>query len=158
VKAGEDFAKLAKEFSEDRTTKESGGLYENIGTGVIWKEVEEAALKLEKGQLAAQIIESGIGVHVVRLEDKNITKRADGSEEINLSVRHILLQRNFEEPGEHLPDLPPPFMTAGEIAKSEIEKEKRAAFVSEIINRNPVSLPEDFTVELPETMNKSNSE
>lgn len=150
ARAGEDFAKLTAEYSEDRRTKESGGLYKDVAENVVWKEVEEAALKLEKGQLAENLVESSIGFHVVKLEDKKRTVNADGKEAYTFSVRHILLQKNFEEPGEPIPGVPPPFMSAREIAVSQVEKRKRDALIAEILRQNPVSLPEDFTLDLPE--------
>ncbi len=47
------------------------------------------------------------------------------------------------------PEIPSPFLTAEEIAKTEVEKEKRNRFVEDAIGRNQIILPEDFTVELP---------
>jgi len=150
VKAGEDFSKLAAEYSEDRLTKNKGGLYENVEKDTLWAEVETAALALEKGQTADKLIESHIGYHIVRLEDKQTKKEADGSESFKFSVRHILLQKNFEDPANTNPDIPSPFITAEEVAKAEVEKEKRNKFVDDIVRRNEIVLPEDFTVELPE--------
>ncbi len=149
AKAGEDFAKLAKKYSEDRGTSENGGLYENVGTNVLWAEVEKAALELEKGKIADNLIESGIGFHIVKLIDKKNQKNG-GEKDLKYTVRHIVLQKNFQEPNNNIPGIPPPFMTAEEIAKGEIEREKHARFINGIVNKNPVSLPKDFTVELPE--------
>ena len=146
VKNGEDFARLAKEFSEDRGSKNNGGLYENVSKNILWQEVEAIALKLKKGQIADQLIESNLGYHIVKLEDRKIEKNKDGSESVKFSVRHIVLQKNFEEPGVHNPDIPPPFMKAEEIAKTEVEKVKRAKFIAEIEERNPVFLPKDFSI------------
>lgn len=147
VQAGEDFAKLAAEFSEDRPTKKKGGLYENINTDFIWKEVEKAALALEKGQTANSLVETNTGYHIVRLENKKIIKEADGLEKVVFSVRHILLQKAFEEPGNSNPEVPSPFMQPDEIAKGVIETEKRNALVSKIINANEISLPDEFGAE-----------
>jgi hypothetical protein len=148
AKSGEDFAALAEKFSEDRATKDKGGLYENVETNTLWEEVERAALNLEKGQIADGLIESKIGFHIVKLENKQITKTMDGGESVKLSVRHILLQKSFEEPNNKIPGIPPPFMKAEEIAKAEIEKEKREKFTKEIFAQNPISMPEDFSIEL----------
>lgn len=153
AKAGEDFTALAKEFSEDRSTKDKGGLYENVETEYLWAEVEKTALALEKGQIADKLIETNTGFHIVKLENKEIKKEKDGSESVKLSLRHILLQYAFAEPNSKRTDIPPPFMKADDIAKAEVEKEKYNKFVAEIIQRNPVILPEDFTVELPEGTN-----
>ena len=46
-------------------------------------------------------------------------------------------------------------MKAEEIAKAEVEKEKRNRFVEEIVQRNQINLPEDFKVDLPEVVTTS---
>jgi hypothetical protein len=153
AKAGEDFASLAEKFSEDRATKDKGGLYTDMNKNVLWAEVERAALELEKGQIAEQIVESATGFHIVKLENKQISKTKDGNEAVKFSVRHILLQKSFEEPNNKIPGVPPPFMKGEEIAKAEVEKEKREKFIAEIFRQNPISMPEDFSVALPETEN-----
>ncbi|MCY7374834.1 MAG: peptidylprolyl isomerase [Pyrinomonadaceae bacterium] len=152
VQLGADFGKLAAEFSEDRATKSKGGLYENVGKDVLWAEVENAALGLENGNIANQIIETQTGFHVVKLENKQINKDSNGGESIKFSIRHILLQKNFEEPGNRYPDVPAPFVKAEEIAKAEVEKQKRSKFVEAVINRSQIILPEDFTVEPPKSV------
>ncbi len=149
AKAGEDFEKLAKEYSEDRMSNERGGLYEDAATNVLWKEVEDAALKLEVGEIAENLIESDLGFHIVKLVKKNDFKKSDRSD-LKFSVRHIVLQKKFEEPNTNIPGVPPPFLTAEEIARAEIGKAKRAKFIALVAGQNPVSLPEDFAVELPE--------
>lgn len=143
AQAGEDFSQLAAEFSEDRATKNKGGLFENIEKDTLWAEVETAALSLENGQIAGKLIETNTGYHIVKLETKQ-----DGSKTVKYSVRHILLQKNFEDPNNNNPEIPSPFITAEEIAKTEVEKEKRNRFVEGVIGRNQIILPEDFTVEL----------
>ncbi len=149
AKAGEDFSALAAQFSEDRTTKDKGGLYEDVNKNTIWAEVENAALNLENGRMADTVIESSFGFHIVKLENKQITKTKDAGETVKFSVRHIVLQKSFEEPNR-VPGVPPPFMKAEEIARTEVEREKREKFIAEIFAQNPISMPEDFSVELPE--------
>jgi hypothetical protein len=144
ARAGEDFSKLAEESSEDRATKDKGGLYENVGKNFLWLEVENAALALEPGQIADRLIETHSGFHVVKLEGKQVSKQKDGSEIVKFSVRHILLQSAFEEPNSSRPDIPPPFMKPEEIAKAEVEKEKYNARVRELIERNQIAVPDDF--------------
>lgn len=147
--SGEDFNRLAAEFSEDRATKNKGGLYENVEKDTLWAEVERAALALEKNQIADRLIETDTGYHIVKLESKQMKKEENGGETFRYSVRHILLQKNFEEPGNKNPDIPAPFLKAEEIAKTEIEKEKRNKFVESIVAVNKVILPDDFMIESP---------
>lgn len=149
AKSGEDLAKLAKEYSEDRLTSDKGGLYEDIGTNVVWKEVEDVALQLKPNEIADRIIETDLGYHIVQLVKKNNYTQTDRTD-LKFSIRHIVLQKKFEDPNERLPGVPPPYLSAAEIAKMQVEKTKRDQFVAKILQQNPVSLPADFTVELPE--------
>ncbi len=52
AKAGEDFAKLADEYSQDPGTKGKGGLYEGVTKGKMVPAFEQAALSLEPGKIA----------------------------------------------------------------------------------------------------------
>ncbi len=68
------FTELAKEKSEDTSTKESGGSlgYINKGTlGDAYAELEEAAYKLKDGEFSTEVITTEIGYHVIiRLDSK----------------------------------------------------------------------------------------
>lgn len=68
------FTELAKEYSEDESTKENGGSlgYINHGTlGDSYTELEEAAYKLKDGEYSTEVITTELGYHVVlRLETK----------------------------------------------------------------------------------------
>lgn len=151
VKAGEDFAKLAAELSEDRVSKDKGGLHENVGMGEYTSEIDQAVSNLKKGQVADTIVESALGYHILQLVERKTQKAADGSEVVRYSFRHILFQKKFEEPGPVKPGVPPPFMTREEIAQTEVEKQKREKLIAEIARQNEISLPTDFTVEVPTT-------
>ena len=147
ARAGEDFATLAQEFSEDRSTKDKGGLYEDFQKGGgLWEEVEAVALTLQPGQVADKLVESKDGYHIVQLVDKTVSRGDDGQETTYLSIRHILLQKRFEDPGARrmMSGIPPPFKTPEEIAKAAVEKEKRQTFVDEVIKSENISLPDDF--------------
>lgn len=68
------FAELAKEKSEDTSTKDSGGSlgYINKGTlGTAYAELEEAAYKLKDGEYSTKVITTQLGYHVIiRLDSK----------------------------------------------------------------------------------------
>lgn len=142
ARAGENFDRLAKESSEDRATKDKGGLRENVEKDALWAEVERAALALEANQIADRLIETDTGWHIVKLENKQI--RRDRT--FKYSIRHILLQKKFQEPNVD-PAIPAPFMKAEDLAKSAVEKAKRNAFVERVIQINEISLPDDFAIE-----------
>jgi len=69
AKAGEDFAELAKEFSEDPGSKEKGGLYEDIEHGVMVKPFEEAAFNVPVGEIS-EIVETRYGYHIIKVEER----------------------------------------------------------------------------------------
>jgi len=68
VKAGEDFAKLAGEYSEDPGSKDNGGLYENITSGSFVSEYENAVLSLKDGEIYPELVKSSHGYNIIKLE------------------------------------------------------------------------------------------
>lgn len=66
VKKGEDFATVAKEVSEDSSASQGGSLGQ-FGEGAMVKPFEEAAFKLEAGQVS-DIVETKFGFHVIKVE------------------------------------------------------------------------------------------
>jgi peptidyl-prolyl cis-trans isomerase D len=69
VKAGGDFAALAKQYSED-TSKDLGGDLDFKGRGEFVKEFEDAALALEVGKVAPELVKSQFGFHIIKLTAK----------------------------------------------------------------------------------------
>ncbi len=72
IEQGEDFAELAKEYSDDPGSKENGGLYENpvtAGGEQYVKEYEDAAVALQKAGEISDIIETPFGYHILRAEE-----------------------------------------------------------------------------------------
>lgn len=69
AKAGEDFAELAKEYTEDPGSKENGGLYEDFTRGTMVQEFEEAAFGLPVGSIS-DIVETRYGYHILQIVDR----------------------------------------------------------------------------------------
>ena len=65
---GEDFAKLAKEFSLDGS-KENGGDLGEAGYGDFVKPYVDAVVKLNKGEIS-EPVQSQYGYHIIKLIDK----------------------------------------------------------------------------------------
>ncbi len=70
AKSGEDFGKLAKQYSLDTKTKDKGG---DLGY-VKWDQfgnpsLKDAAFKLKKGELSG-IVQSQFGYHIMKVTDK----------------------------------------------------------------------------------------
>ena len=78
---GEDFAKLAKEYSEDPGSGAQGGDLGFMSRGDFVREFEEAVFNLEAGEVS-DIVLTEYGYHVIRLEERRGEK---------VHCRHILI-------------------------------------------------------------------
>ncbi|OLR26990.1 peptidylprolyl isomerase, partial [Bacillus cereus] len=70
---GEDFATLAKQYSEDPGSKEKGGELPEFGPGEMDSKFEEAAYKLEVGQVSDPV-KSSYGYHIIKVTEKKELK------------------------------------------------------------------------------------
>ncbi|QJD82319.1 peptidylprolyl isomerase [Cohnella herbarum] len=68
LKAGKDFATLAKEKSQDPGSKDKGGDLDFFGRGVMHAEFEDAAFALAKGEMS-EVVQSQSGFHIIKLTD-----------------------------------------------------------------------------------------
>lgn len=142
LKKGENFVKLAKEFSEDPSSRDQGGLYENLTEGSFEKEFESAALALQPGQIAPEPVQTRLGYHIIRLERKSQTKDSSGQIKQKYSVRHILFSTMIKDP-ENPTERE---MPVREYVKSKLEKEKEKKLLDKIVADNPVFIAEDFQI------------
>jgi parvulin-like peptidyl-prolyl isomerase len=69
ARAGEDFAALAEEFSEDPGSRENGGLYEDFGRGRMVKPFEDASFAVAVGGIS-DIVETDYGYHIIKVVDR----------------------------------------------------------------------------------------
>ncbi len=81
VKNGEDFAKLAQQYSEDPGSKALGGDLGYFRREVMLPEFVDAAFRLKPGEVSG-LVETQFGYHIIKVEDVR------GNE---VHARHILL-------------------------------------------------------------------
>ena len=86
AKAGENFADLANEYTQDPSGQGKGGDLGWFGKGQMVKPFEEAAFEASKGSIIGPIV-SRFGSHIINVRDK---KSENGKEQILAS--HILLK------------------------------------------------------------------
>lgn len=68
AKGGEDFAKLAREISEDKASAVQGGDLGFVGAGELVAPFEQAAFALKKGEISAPV-RTPFGYHAIRVLD-----------------------------------------------------------------------------------------
>ena len=96
LKGGEDFAELAKEFSECPSNTKGGDLG-YFGRGKMVKPFEDAAFKLKKGEVS-DIVETQFGYHLIKVVDKKPASVVS-YEEVKDNIGQYLKQ---EETGKQL--------------------------------------------------------
>lgn len=155
VKAGEDFAALAKEFSEDPGSKDKGGLYENVRMGQMVKPFEDGAMSVQPGEIVPTLVETDFGFHIIKLEAKNAASAepakepeptvpgmppADGGATYN--ARHILISTGVKDPENPMGREEP----VKRFVTRKLEEERQKKLIEEIVAANHVTVPEDFDV------------
>lgn len=101
--SGEDFAKLAKENSEDSSAANGGDL-NYFRKGEMVKPFEDAAFGLEKGQISP-VIETQFGYHVIKVTDKKAAHTL-AYEEVAADIEKFLMnKRNRVEVNKTVEDL-----------------------------------------------------
>jgi len=96
AKAGEDFAKLAKENTDDLEGKETGGEMRFArGTGQIPPEFEAAAFSLKPGQIS-DVVTTVLGYHIMKLAEKIPAKKVD-FEKVSSQIRMLLEKQEIDK-------------------------------------------------------------
>ena len=86
VKSGEDFAQVAKEYSEDSTAS-NGGELGTFGRGQMVSEFENAAFSMKPGEIS-DIIKTQYGYHIIKVTERVDEQKSydDVKDEINSTL------------------------------------------------------------------------
>lgn len=91
---GEEFAQLAREYSEDSGTRNEGGDLGFFGRDILPKPLEELVFSMSVGDVRGPV-RADRGFHVIKLVDKR-TKEAKPFAEVQDEIRSRLRQREME--------------------------------------------------------------
>lgn len=89
--AGEDFGTLAGQFSQDPGSARNGGDLGYFRRGEMVAPFETAALALEPGQIS-EVVETPMGLHIIRLEDRRVPGFADIARQYRQQVQARMIQ------------------------------------------------------------------
>ncbi len=97
IEAGESFAEIAAEYSEDPGSKAAGGDLGPVGRGLFAPEFEEALWALEVGQISDPV-QTDFGVHLIELKEVIATEfpsLEDMRAEIEMGLKRSEAERLF---------------------------------------------------------------
>jgi peptidyl-prolyl cis-trans isomerase C len=95
ARAGQDFAALAKKYSEDSTTRDQGGALEPFARGGMMPPFEAAAFALKPGEVS-EVVETAYGFHVIKLLER-IPGEPLALQQVQEPLRRQLAQQRREE-------------------------------------------------------------
>lgn len=94
AKAGEDFAALAKEFSEDPGSKDKGGEY-TFPRGQMVPAFETAAFTLKDGEIS-DVVETEYGFHIIKKFEQLKAEKTPLEEVKDKIKQHLTQQKNSQ--------------------------------------------------------------
>jgi peptidyl-prolyl cis-trans isomerase C len=101
VKAGEDFATLATQYSEDPGSKSKGGELPPFSRGEMVPEFEAAAFSMATNTVS-DVVTTTYGYHIIKLLDKTPAQKVDFTK-VEARIKDFLVQQKTSK-------LAPPFL------------------------------------------------
>ena len=92
ARKGEDFAALAKQYSQEPGADKSGGDLGYFGKGQMVAPFEKAAFAMQPGQIS-DVVETPFGLHIIKLEDRKMPS----FDEMKANFREQAKQRLVQE-------------------------------------------------------------
>lgn len=92
IKEGEDFATLAKEYSDDPGSGSNGGDLGFFGKGVMVTEFENAVFSMKVGEIS-DLVETTYGYHIIKVTDK--VNETTPFEDVKDKIKTMILNDKF---------------------------------------------------------------
>lgn len=89
IEEGEDFFELAKEYSDDKTTKNKGGYLGKLRRGIIIPEFEKVVFSLNLGEVS-EPVRTRDGYHLIRVTEIKRGKRRPLDQEVSKTIENYL--------------------------------------------------------------------
>jgi peptidyl-prolyl cis-trans isomerase D len=131
VKAGGDFAALAKKYSQDPGSKDNGGELGWIVKGQTVAEFEKVAFSQSKGQIS-DLVQTQFGFHIIQTEDKedaHLKPLAEVKDDIEKTLKQEKLSALLNKTGNEAEDF----------AKKQGLEQAAAKYGAHIVPSNPVA-------------------
>lgn len=110
VKAGEDFATVAKELSEDPGSAVDGGDLGWFARGIMVPEFEDAVFALEPGSITDTLVQTAYGFHIIKLEEKRQVRDVEAYFSEVFDSAKIVMKFGVRNPFEQTTALQPEVM------------------------------------------------
>jgi parvulin-like peptidyl-prolyl isomerase len=138
ARSGQDFAKLAQQYSEDPTTKDKGGDLPAFPRGQMLPEFEAAAFALTNNEISS-VVTTMYGYHIIKFIDKTPAKTLTlmdtvpgATETISDRIKDVLSQQKTDQ-------LAPAYLTSlKRAADVQILDPDLSAAVAALANTNAV--------------------
>jgi len=131
VRAGGDFATLAKKYSEDQGSAQNGGDLGCFAPGRMVPEFDDAVFALQPGQVS-ELVKTSFGYHVIRLASKRestVLPLAQVKERIRASVTDLKVRDLGEQKSQGMADALAKGKSLEEAAKAQgLTVQKSAPF------------------------------
>jgi peptidyl-prolyl cis-trans isomerase D len=137
ARTGEDFAKLAETYSQDRATAAQGGDLGFFARGRMVKPFEEAAFALPTGGIS-DLVESQFGIHIIKVEASE-PEKTKPINEVETEIRQELAHERAKAQAETR-------------AHADREKIRNGAPLAEVAQASGVSVVETPLVAREETI------
>ncbi len=105
--AGEEFADVAQEHSDDLGSRDNGGFLGAVTTGVFPQPFEKAVYGLEEGEVS-EPVKTDAGTHIIKVVDKTVPavpSFAERKNDIEKALRRSLAQQKLVDISEQLDEL-----------------------------------------------------